>query len=71
VLKENLSNIIKYIITIITFMEILQLLFSDEFSLNEVMLFNVPVNSIKDYTYSATSVTVKATYTSKIPSVLR
>ena len=70
-LKENLSNIIKYIITIITFMEILQLLFSDEFSLNEVMLFNVPVNSIKDYTYSATSVTVKATYTSKIPSVLR
>jgi hypothetical protein len=44
VLKENLSNIIKYIITIIIFVEILQLPFSDESALNEGRLFNVRVN---------------------------
>jgi len=41
--KQNLSNIIIYIIIINIFVEILQLLFSDESSVNEFMLFNVSV----------------------------
>jgi len=71
VLKQNLSNIINYIIITIILVEILQLSFIDESALNEVMLDNVRAFLLKDHSYSERSATIKVTYASKIPSMLR